>query len=324
MWLRMLASLFVVVASTANAAPLEPAGQIAMPGVKGRIDHFGVDVAGRRLFVAALGNDTVEVFDTAAGRHLRSIRGFGEPQGLLYVASSERLFVANGTADRVDVLHGQSFAVLRRVEPLPDADNLRLDPATRRVVVGYGKGALRFLDAATGESSTEIALSAHPESFQLESGGTRAFVNVPSAGHVAVVDRDKAKVVATWKVSGARAHFPMALDERGGRLFVGARSPAVMLVYETASGRVAAKLPICGDSDDIFFDVERRRVYVVCGEGRIDIFGQRADGELAREASLPTAPGARTGLFVPEDRRLYVAAPARAGAQARLLIFDAR
>ena len=80
-WRCLLAGFFVV--SAAAAAPLEPAGTMAMPGVKGRIDHFAVDVRGKRLFVAALGNDTVEVFDLEANRHLRSLQGFGEPQGLL-------------------------------------------------------------------------------------------------------------------------------------------------------------------------------------------------------------------------------------------------
>ncbi|HET8699316.1 MAG TPA: hypothetical protein VFO94_17655, partial [Gammaproteobacteria bacterium] len=116
MWRRILASFFVV--SAATAAPLEPAGTMPMPGVKGRIDHFAVDVAGRRLFVAALGNDTVEVFDVEANRHVRSLRGFGEPQGVLYVPTSRRLFVANATADRVDMLDGQSLEPLARIAKL--------------------------------------------------------------------------------------------------------------------------------------------------------------------------------------------------------------
>lgn len=315
MWRCLFTSLFVV--SAAAAAPLEPAGTIAMPGVRGRIDHFAVDVAGKRLFVAALGNNTVEVFDLAANKHSRSLRGFGEPQGVLYVAASRRLFVANGTADRVDVLDGQSLEPLQRVERLPDADNVRLAP-DGRVVVGYGNGALRFLDAMTGKPSTEVKLAGHPESFQLERNGARAYVNVPTAGQVAVVDREKAGVTATWPLEGARANFPMALDEDGRRLFIGARSPAVMLVLDTGSGGVLARLPICGDTDDVFFDARAKRVYVVCGEGKVEVFSQ----SLSREALIDTSRGARTGLFVPEYGRLYVAAPASGATPARILVFQ--
>ena len=316
MWRCLLASLFTL--SAATAAPLEPAGTMAMPGVKGRIDHLAVDVAGKRLFVAALGNDTVEVFDLGTNKHLRSLRGFGEPQGVLYVTSSHRLFVANGSADRVDILDGQSLELLMRLEKLPDADNLRLSP-DGRVVVGYGKGALRFLDAVSGESSSEVRLAGHPESFQLERNGLHAYVNVPAARHIAVVDRDKAEVTATWKVADARAHYPMALDEEGKRLFVGARAPALLLVYDTASGEMRAKVPSCGDTDDVFFDAERRRVYVVCGEGKVEVLSPG----LSREAAINTSRGARTGLFVPEFGRLYVVAPASGGAPPRILVFQA-
>ena len=314
MWRCVVASFFVV--SSVAAAPLERAGTMPMPGVKGRIDHFGIDVAAKRLFVAALGNDTVEVFDLEANRHLRSLRGFGEPQGIVYVPESRRLFVANATADRVDMLDGRTLEPLARIAKLPDADNVRLAP-DGRVVVGYGEGALRFLDPSTGESSGEVRLAGHPESFQLERGGARAYVNVPDAGHVAVVDRDEGKVVATWELSGAGANFPMTLDEEGRRLFVGARRPAVMLVFDTRSGKAIARRPICGDSDDLFFDAGRKRVYVVCGEGKVEVFSS----SLSREATVDTARGARTGLFVPEYARLYVAAPASGATPARILIF---
>lgn len=314
MWRCILASFFVV--SSVAAAPLERVGTIPMPGVKGRIDHFAVDVAGRRLFVAALGNDTVEVFDVAANRHVRSLRGFGEPQGVVYVPASRRLFVANGSANRVDMLDGQTLELLKRVEKLPDADNMRLAP-DGKVVVGYGEGALRFLDPSTGDSSGEVRLAGHPEAFELERDGARAYVNVPDAGQVAVVDRGEAKVVATWKLSDARANFPMALDEDGSRLFVGARRPPVMLVFDTRSGKAIARREICGDADDLFFDAERRRLYVVCGEGKVEVFSS----SLSREATVDTARGARTGLFVPEYARLYVAAPASGATPARILVF---
>lgn len=311
-----LASLLIM--GSASAAPLEPAGTMAMPGVKGRIDHLAVDVAEKRLFVAALGNDTVEVFDVEANRHSRTLRGFGEPQGLLYVAASRRLFVANGSAGRVDILDGKSLGLLEQLEKLPDADNLRL-AADGGVVVGYGKGALRFLDPLTGKSSGEVQLPGHPESFQLERKGDRAYVNVPTARRISVVDRRNARVTATWPVTDAKANFPMALDEAGGRLFVGARSPAVLFVFDTGSGKALAKLPICGDTDDLFFDAAQKRLYVICGEGKVEVFSPG----LSREATLGTSRGARTGLFVPEYRRLYVAAPAAGATPARIFIFEA-
>ena len=308
----------------AGGAPLELVATIAMPGVKGRIDHFAVDLKGHRLFVAALGNDTVEVIDTAANRHAKSLTGFGEPQGIAYAPEHDRVYVANGTANRVDVLDGRSLQPLKRIERMDDADNVRYDAAAKAMVVGYAKGALRLLAADTGEPLGDIRLAGHPESFQLEARGPRIFVNVPTAGQVAVVDRVKRTVVATWPLAGASRNFPMALDEKGRRLFVGARSPALLLVYDIESGANLVKVPIGGDTDDLFYDAVRARLYVICGEGRVDVLRQETPDSYTHEAAITTAPGARTGLLVPEERKLYVAAPAVGITQARVLVYQVK
>jgi DNA-binding beta-propeller fold protein YncE len=307
----------------AQDAPLEPAGSIALPAVKGRIDHFGVDVGHHRLFIAALVNDTLEVLDLRANARTASLPGFGEPQGVLYVPALDRLVVANGGANRVDILDAKTLKSIRRIDGLDDADNVRYDAPAGRVYVGYGSGALRLLDPATGESAGEIRLAGHPESFQLERNGARIFVNVPTARQVAVVDRVKRAVVATWAVP-ARANFPMALDESGRRVFVGAREPAVLLVYDMDSGKVVARQPIGADTDDLYFDPARKRLYIICGGGRIDVLRQESPDRYSLEASVPTALRARTGLFVPEEARLYVAAPKIGADPARVLIYRVR
>lgn len=305
-------------AAAVLAGNLVLAATIEMPGVKGRIDHFAVDLAHHRLFVAALGNDTVEVLDLQRGRREKSLPGFREPQGIGYAAAQDRIYVANAGGG-VDVLDGTSFSVVKRIEPLDDADNVRYDERAGTVFVGYGSGALRAIDAKSAEPRGEIALAGHPESFQLEAGGPRAFVNVPTARQVAVLDRVKRRVLATWPVP-ARSNFPMALDEQGRRLFVGARSPAVLLVYDIDKGSLVARVPIGGDTDDVFFDAKRKLVYVVCGEGRVEVI-RAQDGQYAVQQSVKTAPRARTGLFVAEEARLYVAAPARGAQPARILVY---
>jgi len=318
--------LAMTISSTCGAgeAALELVATIPMTSVKGRIDHLAIDLKGHRLFVAALGNDTLEVLDVERNAHHKSLGGFAEPQGVLYLPQSNRLVVTNGSSDRVDILDAASFALIKRIRKLDDPDNVRYDAAQDKVVVGYGDGALKVLDAGSGEPAGDIRLSGHPESFQLERDGPRIFVNVPDARHVAVVDRARREVSTTWEVPGARANFPMTLDEAGRRLFVGARSPALMLVYDTDSGKVVAKVPIGGDTDDIFFDAERKRVYVICGEGRVDVFRQDGADQYSKAGSIKTALHARTGLFVPEQARLYVAAPALDNTAARILVYRVR
>jgi DNA-binding beta-propeller fold protein YncE len=323
-FIGLLLCVVAPISHGAQDALLELVATIPMPAVKGRIDHLALDEKRNRLYVAALGNDTLEVLDVSANRLEKSIAGFGEPQDVLYVPDMNRLYVTSGSANRVDVLDGTSLAISKRFTGLEDADNLRYDVAARRAYIGYGKGALRIIDLATDKPAGDIRLSGHPESFQLERAGTRIFVNVPTAKHVAVVDRARSTIIAMWDTQGAANNFPMALDEASHRLFVGARNPAVMLVYDTDTGKVVAKHPIGEDADDIFLDAARKRVYVICGEGRVDVFRQDSNGGYVPAGSIRTSARARTGLFVPEEGRLYVAAPAIDGSPARVLVYRIR
>jgi hypothetical protein len=167
-----------------------------------------------------------------------------------------------------------------------------------------------------------VTLGGHPESFQLEASGPRVFVNVPSARRIVVVDRAALKVTAAWPVTSASANYPMALDEADHRLFTGCRNPAKLLVYDTQTGRQTASLDIVGDTDDLFYDGARRRLYVIGGAGCIDVLDV-SGGVPVRLARVATASGARTGLFVPAEGRLYLAVPHRGGQRAEIRVYAA-
>ena len=137
-----------------------------MPEVQERIDHLSVDVKGQRLFVSALGNNTVEVIDIKAGKRIKTIGGLQEPQGVLYVPATDRLYVANAKDGSVRVFDGSSYAALETLAYGDDADNLRYDSARKRIYVGYGSGALGEIDNE-GNKTGEIKLDAHPESFRI-------------------------------------------------------------------------------------------------------------------------------------------------------------
>ncbi len=298
-------------------------GRIELPNVNGRIDHFSADLKGKRLFVAALGNQTVEVLDVQAGKHLRSISGLAEPQGLFYDPATNRLFAACAKDGAVKVFDGSTFQLQDTAKFSGDADNIRYDGRNRQVIVGYGDGALGLLDS-TGKKAGEIALDAHPESFQLEKEGTRVFVNVPDRKEIEVADLAANKVLAKWPVTSALKNYPMALDEANHRLLVGCRAPARMLAIDTATGKQTASVEIVGDTDDLFYDASRKQVYVIGGQGFVDVFAQKDPDRYERVSHIPTASGARTGLFVPDWGKLFVAVPHRGEQRAEILVFEAR
>jgi len=299
-----------------DTAPLRQVQTIPLPGVEGRIDHLALDPKRGRLFVAALGNDTVEVLDLKAGKRVATLTGLREPQGVAVDPQTGRVIVANGRDGAVRLFDAATLRPLQTIPLGDDADNVRLDPTGNKAYVGFGEGALAVLDAGSGSLSYLIPLAGHPESFQLEAAGPHAFVNVPGRGHIAVVDRKAGKVVTTWPVTGAAANFPMALDEANHRLFIGCRNPACLLIFDTGSGRQVARVEIGGDTDDLLWDATRRQIYASCGAGFLDVVRQENTDQYRRVAHLPTAAGARTSLFAPESSRLYLAIPHR-GAQQR-------
>ena len=311
--------------NAAGQNALTPSGRVELPKVQGRIDHMAADEAGTHLFVAALGNDTVEVLDVAGNRHEKSVAGFGEPQGLVHLPQSGRLIVANGSANRVDILDaGSSLSIVKRIEQLDDADNLRYDAAAGKVVVGYGKGALRFMDADSGASAGEIRLAGHPESFQLETTGSRIFVNLPKSQKIAVIDRSTRAILATWTTGGPQSNYPMALDEAEHRILIGTRKPGRLVVLDMATGKIVANVPCAGDMDDLYFDTGRKRIYVPGGEGFISVFEQKDPNHYVEIARIPSSIGARTGYWYEKRDRLYLAVPGRSGQAAEIWVFEAQ
>jgi DNA-binding beta-propeller fold protein YncE len=311
-------------ASASTQEPLSLVQSIALPQVEGRIDHLAFDAVSNRLFVAALGNNSVEVLDLKAGTHLKRLPGFREPQGIAALADARMIAVANGQGEGLQLLNADDLRLGQAIRLGDDSDNVRYDATARRLYVGYGAGAIAAVNPADARMLGTAKLPGHPESFQLERSGARLFVNVPTASLVAVIERNTMKVIASWPVTGAKSNYPMALDETGHRLFVGCRNPAKVLVFDTATGKETSAFEIVGDTDDLFYDPARKRLYVSGGEGYIDAFQIDDASRATRMAHVATAAGARTSLFVPDQNRLFLAVPHRGNQQAEIRIYQVR
>jgi DNA-binding beta-propeller fold protein YncE len=300
----MLSLSSISSAHAGDAPPLVPEAAIVLPHTSGRIDHLAIDRGRKRLFVAELGNGTVDVVDLDRRQVIHRLTRLKEPQGVLYAPFADRLVVASAGDGTVRLFSAGHFAEQAVIRLGGDADNIRLGPDGRDALIGYGNGGLAVIDLAQGIVRTKIPLAAHPEGFQV-TPEKRAYINVPDSGRITVADLNARKVVATWTFPGLSGNFPMALGE-GGTVAVVSRAPARFVRIDRATGREVSENDACGDADDVFFDAKRRRYYVSCGEGLVETF-EVADGRVTALAPVVTSQGARTSLFVPEVDRLFVA-----------------
>jgi DNA-binding beta-propeller fold protein YncE len=311
-------------APTRASRPLVLTGSISMDGVNGRFDHFGS--FGDRLFLAALGNNIVEVIDASARVVVHTITGIPTPQGVVFSSEANKLFVGSSKG-KLYIYDGTSFELIKEIDFHSDVDNLRYDPTKKRVYVGFGEGetgAIGTVDAASTERlDEEYTLGTHPESFQLETSGPNIYANLPDLKQIAVINRST-HAITRWPLA-LQLNFPMALDEADHRLFVGTRRPARLAVFDTNSGQMVAAFPCVEDTDDLYYDATRKRVYIAGGEGFISVFRQSDADHYQLLSKVPSALGARTAGYFGKGRkgsdRFYLAVPARTRRDAEIWIY---
>jgi hypothetical protein len=299
----------------AAEAPLVLERTIPLPAVAGRIDHMAVDLRRGTLFIGEVGAGALDALDLKSGRRIGRVEHLKEPQGVAYLEALDQVAVADGGDGAVRFYKAADLAPVGAVQLDGDADNLRLT-ADGMLVAADSRG-FAVIDPVRRAVVSRATVGGHPEGFQLDSSGTRVIANVPDQRRIVGVDLATGKVSSSWS-EGSLMNFPMALASSGVAAAV-FRAPPQLLVLDSASGRALARIGACGDSDDLFFDQKRSRLYVSCGSGVVQTVGG-AGAAYRSLGTVATRRGARTSLFVPAFDRLFVAAPAAAGRDAAILV----
>lgn len=320
----------VLCAHGQDKLPLQLLQKIPMPNVKGRLDHFGVDLKGQRLFVAALGDDqnTVEVIDLKAGKWIASIPGQSKPQGLFYSPDFKKLFVANGTDGTCKIFAGDTFKLIGSLPIGPDADHVGYDPRTKYLYIGFGdakSGGLAIIDTRTNQHVADIKTDARAGGIKIEKSKPETFITLTGATNLGVVDLKKRAQISAWP-TGLAGNVALTLDENHHRLFDGVREPATLIVLDTESGKEVSRLEGVAGIDDLWYDSARGRVYASGGRG-FDVgfvytYQQKDADHYELLGKVPTAPGTGTSFWLPEQNRLFVGAPANDKEEAAILVFE--
>jgi DNA-binding beta-propeller fold protein YncE len=294
---------------------LQAAGRTELPGYSGDFDHFGTDLPGNRLFLAAEDHGTLEVFNLKSGAHEKTVAGLETPHSILYIPDMNRLLITNSGSGMTKVLDATTYEITGSIKLVPGADSIGFDePRDRLYVVTGGKDVdlkytvLAEIDPRTGKQAGAVTFAAnHVEAMAVEQHGNRLYINVTDKNYLAVIDKDKRSVVAQWPIKEAEQNAPVAFDEANHRLFIVTRKPGMLVVLNAMTGESIAHFKAPERCDEVVFDAANRRIYVAGGEGFIGVYRQVDADHYTQLASVPSAKGAKTAVLVPALHRLYLA-----------------
>ena len=315
-----LAGIFVYCSVSENKFIFTLEKTIALPCVKGRIDHLAYDDKRQLVFICALGNNSVEVVDMQQGKVIHSIKNLSEPQGIAFIQGTKNLFVACGGNGDCKIFDS-TYKEIKSIKLSSDADNVRYDNTEQKIYVGYDDGGMAVIDANSFILLSDIELDGHPESFQIDETQNKIFVNVPDKLEIEVIDLQTSVVQSKWKLTDVKSNFPMAVDETNHRLFIACRNPSKVLVMNSKSGKTITTFNCSGDADDVFYNEKFNQIFISCGEGNIDVFQEKDSVNFILLVQMATRSGARTSLFVPELKKIFLAVPATIGQEAELRIY---
>jgi DNA-binding beta-propeller fold protein YncE len=299
-----------------------------MPGVQNHFDHLTPDLKGSRIFVVPEDNKSVEVYDIRSGKFFHSIKGIGVGHSVVYRADIDKIFITDGSEGALHIYNGTTYAHLKTVKLLADADATAYDPVTHYLYIANGGldanlnyGLLSVVDTNTGERVGDIKIDSNRlEALVVEKSGPRLFLNATEKNAIAVIDRKKQAVVATWPATGCHVNAGVAIDESHHRLFVACRD-GNLVVMDSDNGKVLQTLPISTGVDDLVYDPPSQRIYVACGEGFVNVYKQIDADHYQSIGKIPTGPLGKTGLLVPELKKYFVAVPPHGAAAAEVLVF---
>jgi DNA-binding beta-propeller fold protein YncE len=301
-----------------------------MPGVPlgPYVDHFGVDMKGHRVFATPQAHKSVQVFDFDTGRFLHEVTGFGNAHGVVYRDDLDQFYVSDGgDAGEVKIFSGQDYRLIKSVTGLIGADSNGYDPGTKEMYIVTGGpaakldySALSIVDTTKGERVGEIRVpgSGHLEQIVIERSGSRLYVNIEDKNEVGVMDKENRTLLARWPLTKGKNNFPIALDEKNHRLFVGCRNTdasGVIVVIDTQTGKEIDALPIGGNVDYMDFDPRNSRLYATCGTGNVYVYQSLSPDKYKLLSKPDTAVMAKTGLLVPELNLFFVGVPNLGGTQ---------
>jgi hypothetical protein len=343
--------LVAVLAGLANQASVQErqalrlVQTIPLPRVTGRLDHMGVDLEKKRLFVAVVANNTLEVVDLNGGKVIKSLTGFKDTQDALFLGGDFNKLYVSSLDGHVRVFQGESFWLVQDFKIEPDPNRLFYDPNTNLIYFGYGGRNAGFdayervgilqpkrgagYDQLVADMIAPTPRPGHLADIAMDDNGILLICD-SRADRIYQFDTQKRELIKSWPARGDGA-ADLALDRTRQRLFVGTRVPPEMTVYDSLSGKEIQSLPGPETMDGVYFDAKLKRVYMTGGRwygtpdaspGWVYVYEEKDADHYEMISKIKTRAGSGTSLFVPQLNRLYVASQAIGDQEAAIFVFE--
>jgi hypothetical protein len=319
--------------SAQQASSVKLIHSVDLPGYEGDFDHFAVDYDRGRLLLAAEDHGTLEVFDLKTSAHLRTVSGFGNPHSITVRKGAASVLITDSAKQGPTLRDANTYVKKQSVAMTPGSDTSKYDPATNTLyVVTGGKDVdmktanLEAFNPDNGKKLGSITFpDNHVEAMTFVESDPRLFINLTQTNKLAVVDRKKMKVLATWPVPPCQQNAMVAFDAAQHRLYVVCRAPGMVAVLNSDDGSVISTQPGPLRADEVQYDEKAHRLYVPGGEGYLGIYDTSDANHVKLVEKVPTAQGAKTALLLPEMHRLFIAvSPGDSKAMAKVLTFEVK
>jgi hypothetical protein len=339
----LLSALLLVAAQSRKPAkeagpPLQLERTIPLGNIEGRLGHPVIDLQKSRLFIPAGAAGTVEVVDLNAGRVVKSIQGLSRPQSAAWYREFGRLYVTTRQDASLSIFDDQ-LNLIRKVALSATPDDVRVVRGGKQVLVSAGNSIL-VLDV-NGQNQGIIRFDSPPSAFLVAPGGQRLWVNLPINRTIAIADlvsrialRSYAATAQSYALNADKKALNisvasgmnngLALDDAGRHVFIISRRPPKLVVMDSDSGNIRDSRETVTDPEDIWYDPASRRIFITGTDPVIDVVNHTEADRYEPMARIPSAPGARTSLLVPEQNRFYVVAPKDGNKPAAVLVYSTR
>ena len=259
---------------------------------------------------------------------IRPITTDGQGEFIVPEVDPGSLYVSDGSNAELRLYKGTPFKLAGSIKLSNDADDMVFDEAHHMLYVGHGGGSaavpakVAVIDTVKFALSANLTMASHPEGLDLDEQNRRIFANIADSAEVGVIDGASNTVVAHWNLTGAADNVPMAYDSARQRLYVACRIPATLLALNAATGAEIERVTTGDGADDLFYDAARGRLYVISGTGELDVIQADGGTGMTTIGVTHTAPGAKTALFIPAEKNLYVGVPGTAGKPAEIRVYS--